>query len=544
VRPPAETFQDIHFPKAGVHAAGPYGRQPTRPGRDGVYVRTYAGGANVRSYDAASGRDRGGSRAGLSKYIPARVGTDGYLGLSDVWVVQALQRFVVTDASVPAVQQSPSGRVVYLVAVSQGQVKWAQPDDDAWTATTNSTGETPPLNVAGPVYSAANNQKLYFVDGTNYVYFNPPTNELLLWTATAGTLPEDADGNRARLICTWRGRTVLSGLLKDPQNYFMSRPSDPHDFDYFPANVTADVPVAGNNSEGLGLIGDVVTALIPYTDDVLVFGGDHTIFAMRGDPAAGGSVDLVSDITGIAFGQAWCKDPYGTIYFFGGKPSVWRMGGNLRPERISDPIEPLIRDVNTGENVITLVWNDETQSVHLFITPDAAPGDATHYTWESRANAWHPDTFANDDHNPLCVCSFDGNDADDRVVLTGGWDGYVRYLDRTATTDDGTAIASYVLLGPILTQEFDEMLLKDLQFLLAETSGEVSWSILAADTAEAAVAAAARASGTAAAGRNPTQPIRVADHAIYVKISATTRWAMEAVKCRFAGRGKVRRRKP
>lgn len=529
-----ETFQDFHFPKAGVHVAGPFGRQPVRQGRDGVYVRTSADGQNVRSYEPATGRDRGGSRYGMSKYVAQQLPPE-------TWVVQAINTVASTQGSVPAVQTSNSGRVVYIVAVSQGVVKVATAGDSVWTATTNNSGETPPLNFTGVMQSSPNNQKLYFVDGTNYVYWNPATNSVEKWTPTAGSLPRDVKNNGSRIITTWRGRTVLSGLVDDPQNIFFSAVSDPLDFDYEPAVTSATIAVALNLSR-LGYIGDVVNGLVPYTDDVLIILGDHSIYALRGDPADGGKADLISDVTGGAFGQAWCKDPYGNIYFFGAKPSVWRMAGPGLPERISQPIEPLLADLNTGDYIIHMQWDDRQQAVLLFLTHTDSPADTTHFVWEYRTNSWWKDNYANTNHNPLCSVAYDGNLPGDRAVLLGGWDGYVRFIDPNAMTDDATQISSYVLLGPILTQELDEMLLKDIQWVLAEASGDITWEVLSARTAEAALAAAARASGTASAGRNQNMPVRVADHAIYIKISSTNRWAMETLRARFAGRGKVRRR--
>jgi hypothetical protein len=318
---------------------------------------------------------------------------------------------------------------------------------------------------------------------------------------------------------------------------------DPLDFAYSPSPTTATDPVAGNNSP-LGLIGDVITALIPYTDDVLIFGGNSTIYAMRGDPASGGQVDLISDITGMAFGKAWCKDPYGNVYFFGSKPGIWRMAGTSPPQRISAPVEPLLAGLDTGNLTISMAWDDREQSVRVFLTPSDQPAATTHLCWEYRSNAWWTDTFADNNHNPTCAAAIDGNSPSDRTVVVGGWDGYVRYLDPAASTDDGQPINSTVLLGPILTQELDEMLLKEVQGVLATGSGSVTWDVLAAPTAEAAIASTPRASGTFSAGRTGTQPVRVADHAIYLRLSSTARWAMESIRAVFAGRGKVRRRKP
>lgn len=519
-----------------MDTAGPFGKQPVRQDQNGDYVRTTVSGINVRAYDPVTMRNRGGSRIGMSKYV------SGLLP-SHTFVVQDLNTLATTLGDATVSQQSVSGRVVYLVGVSQGVVKFLTPGDASWTATTNNSGESPPLNFTGVMQSAANNQKLYFVDGTNYVYFNPPTHSVEAWTPTSGSLPRDTANNGGRIVTTWRGRTVISGLLLDPQNWFMSKQGDPLNWNYLPVPTTVDQAVAGNNSR-LGLIGDVITGMIPYTDDLLIFLGDHTIYAMRGDPANGGNIDLVSDITGAAFGKAWCKDPYGNVYFFGSRPSVWTMAGPTVPKRISQPIEPLLANLNTGNLIVNMEWDDRQQAVHVWLTPDDAPTSCTHYVWEYRSNSWFQDTYANNDLNPLATVAYDGNLPGDRAILLGSWDGYVRFLDPSATTDDGTTITSSVIIGPIMTQQLDEMLLKDIQFVLAETSGSVSWQILSGSTAEAALAAAARVSGTATSGRNANRPIRVADHAIYIKLTSTNRWAMEAIRTRFQGKGKVRRRTP
>lgn len=164
--------------------------------------------------------------------------------------------------------------------------------------------------------------KVYFCDGYVYKVYDGWTDTMATWTATAGDLPEDSDNRKGRLLALYRGRIVVSGLPGDPHNWFMSAMDDPTDWDYSPATVTEAVAVAGNNSV-VGLVGDVITALMPLSDDVLVFGGDHTVYQMTGDPAAGGRIDLVTDGTGVAW-DAWCKDPTGALWFFGGRGGVYR----------------------------------------------------------------------------------------------------------------------------------------------------------------------------------------------------------------------------
>src|SRR4030095_9145280 len=114
---------------------------------------------------------------------------------------------------------------------------------------------------------------------------------------------------------------------------------------------------AGNNSLA-GFVGDVITALMPYNDDVLIFGRDHTIYLMNGDPLGGGQIDLVTDAIGVAWGKAWCKDPYGAIYFMSNRTGIYRMVPGQQPLRISQQIEQYLLDLDMGTNVVTLIWDD------------------------------------------------------------------------------------------------------------------------------------------------------------------------------------------
>lgn len=439
-------------------------------------------------------------------------------------------------------QASTSGRVNTLVAVSQGNVFVANIGGSSWGLATNTSGTT--LSTTNIIRSAANNQKLWFADGATWHYYDPSLNQLLAWTASAGSLPGSnlSPVDFPRLICTWRGRTVVSGISRDPQNWFMSAVSDPTNWNYAPYPFLSTAAVAGNNSS-LGLIGDVVTCLIPYTDDVMICGSDHTIYQFNGDPLAGGQIDLVSSTIGMCFGSPWCMGPDGTIYFVSNKLGVYAMlPGSSPPTRMSQPIEQLLYDIDTGSNIIRLAWDDLFQGFHLYVTPTASAQATTHLFWEQRSGAWWQDAFAVNNHNPLCCVTVDGNLPTDRRALIGSWDGYVRTMTPTSTTDDGTAIASSVVIGPMLTKDMDDVLLKDLQAIMGAASGAVSYAVYIGPTAEQALAQTPVATGTWEAGRNLNTLIRFAGHAIYVEITATNYWAIEQIRARIAGQNKVRRR--
>lgn len=536
--PANENNIDLHFPKGGIDRSRPAWSQPWRQGPpmpDGEPTRIYTchDAVNVRVYDPLTQRLRGGSRVGLKKYLPQPVIAD--------WVVQHLNTVVGVEENV-ATQSSLLGRVVTGIAVSQGVVYWFEPGGTTLTAATSSASTTPALNFSGVMASAPNNQKLYIVDGVHYRVFTPIVNTVADWTATAGTLPEDASNNTARLIETWRGRTVLSGLLEDSQNWFMSAVSDPTDFDYSPTSQTPTQAVAGNNSR-LGLIGDAITSLMAFTDDELIFGGNTTLYVMRGDPMSGGEVDLITNSVGVAFGRAFCQDPRGTIYFMSNTGSVYAMSPRSMPEKISVPIDSVLKDIDIGSVVVHCQWSDTERGMHVFVTSlDEATLDDTHYFW-SETNSWTKTKFGNKRHNPLCSCTIDGNTPNDRVVLIGSRNGYVMSFDPDATTDDGTAISSEVWIGPLLTKNFDEVLLKYVQPVLARESGAVQWHVHVGRTAEDAVNSTAVMSGTWEAGRNYSDHVRRAGHAIYLRLTSTSRWAMEAIRASMSNNlSKVRRR--
>lgn len=527
---------DVHFPRAGIDTSGPFCRQPARQGPDGVYARTCRVGTNVRGFDALSGRYRGGSRSGLSRWIDARVA-------GQVWVVQGLD--VVVTGGVP-VQQSQSGRIVNVLAVSLGSVYRARPGETAWTALTNATGESPALNASGVVFSAANIQKLWFADGINYVYADPVTGRVEAWVATAGALPIDSENNTPRLICTWRGRTCLSGLLKAQHQIHLSARDDPTDFDYARTSFSPDQAVAFQTGSE-GQIGDAVTCLIPYSDDILIVGCDHSIYWVRGDPNDGGKLDLMTDSVGMAFGRPWCRDPSGVIYFFASRGGIYKMVPGSAPVPISTPIRQELLAVDTGKNLIRMEWDENWNGLHLFITWMIERKDTTHYFYEAprtddAGNAFWRVKFANTYHNPLCTCVVDGNEPGDRVVITGSWDGYVRAIDPAAVKDDHDAIESSVVIGPILTKLGDEMMLYSLQAVLSDDSEDVSYEVFVGPSAETALDGTAVASGMWRAGRNYTGLIRRAGHAIFVRITSSKQWALEFIRAEIGTQGTIRRK--
>lgn len=433
---------------------------------------------------------------------------------------------------------SSSPRSIETIAVCQGVIK--KESGGAWSTISGVTLDSG----SRWVQAFAGFNRVLFLDGTTYATYDAVAGTLAEWKATsAGEIPR-----RGKLGCVWGGRAVLARFADDPQNWAMSAVGDFDDWDFSPPDVNVTQAVIGNDSR-FGVCPDIVNALIPYSDDLLLFGGDSTIQRMTGDPMAGGRFDLVTDVTGIAFGNTWAKDERGILYFFGSRGGVYRMmpvSGSL-PELISAQIDVRLRDIDVSTNRIELDWNDKESTLHVFVTPYAG-GAATHYAWERDGESWWVDVFATANHNPRSVHVVDGDDPTDRLLLLGGQDGYVRYWDETADDDDGTYIESYVFLGPIMPGgDTNESKMHRLTAILSAGSGSCTATAYAADRAAFASIGTAVYTATLTAGRNNPSWERSRGLAHWIKLgrlspASAAYWDVENITADFmpAGRARVR----
>ncbi len=463
-----KTQQLFKFPMKGVHRVGMKNEQPEETCYDAL---------NVRPFDVIEDRARGGSRPGLGKYSSARGSNNR---------VQDLNKITTVSSNLSA--SSMSRRTVTPIQVTNGVI--AHFNTTAVTnATVSGTQVLGDATQAPFCYSAELFQKLYFADGYGYKVYTQSNTTAHDWTPTAGSLPGDIANNvTCRLIETWRGRIVMSGLATDPSNWFMSKLGDPLDWDTGPANPTELDAVTG----GAGFVGkvpDVINAIVPYTDDVLIFGCDHSIWMMSGDPQAGGRLDLVTNTVGMAFGRPYTQLPDGTLIFFSNRGSVYNMApGGGKPQNLTEKnIDPLITNTNLNTHIVNMAYDEKSEGVHLWITPLVA-GAATHWFLDIRNQGWFKVQYPDNNFNPTAVTIFEGDDPDDREILMGGQDGYVRLYNTSNVTDDGTNFNTYAILGPIVAEKGRyPTVLTDVQFIMDDTSANTIYEIGVGDTAEGAI---------------------------------------------------------
>jgi hypothetical protein len=434
--------------------------------------------------------------------------------------------------------QPASLRTTKLVTVSGGSLYSGGKDGVSIATGANASI----FNASGPVRMQQAYGKMYLCDGVaaHYTVYDSLTNTASLWTPLEGTLPVGSvDATKAcTMIALYRGRVVLSGLQEDPQNWFMSKTGaisgeDPVDnplrWNYTPAISTPTMAIAGNNSDA-GLMGDVVTCLAPYNDDLMFMGGDHTLWVMRGDPAAGGLIDNISYQTGVVGPEAWTRDPEGNFYFFGAG-ALWRIDlGSTSPRPLSKGIlDRTFGAIDYATYRVRLLWDDVHKGVHMYFTPLNLPTTSPyHYYWDARTEGFWKDQYPAV-VGPTACWLYDADLPSDRALLVGGFDSYIRQISATFTKDDdGTAIASHVRYAPILLGgDVANSRLSEIVPVLAEASDPVSIRVFAAPSAESVTEVTTpQVSRVLHAGRNPTLRQRVTGNALQIELrNAVSAWA-------------------
>jgi len=374
--------------------------------------------------------------------------------------------------------------------------------------------------------------KLFFLDGKDIWTYDPIEDTIAVYESNSPGkfLP------RCKLLASWRGRLVGARPADNANNWFMSKLGDPFNCDLAPFTITEVQAVLGSDSRA-GIAPDAITSLIPYNDDLLIFGCDHSIHRMTGDPMAGGEFHLISDITGIAFGRAWAKDPEGVIYFFGSKGGVYRMLPGGLPQRMTlNRIERRLADIDLTTNRIEMAWSYDEDGLRVMVVPYGAGGThVEHYFWERKTDAWHVDDYGKvgtTSVQPTCLFVSDGDLPADRKLLFGCEDGRVRYHDRDALADDTEPINSFALMGPFVPDnEGMQVRFSGFEFVTAASQEPPLWYLYASDTAQ--MPREPKAHGRLKVGRSKVL-VPMKGSACWVGLGLTDtdgRWAYESGAC-------------
>lgn len=500
-----------------------------------------------------------GERKFIWSITPGTHGTldHKHFGLVDVrmhtagaWVndiIGAFDDFQAFEAVPPPVFREPK-----LLVVSGGSAYEGTPDDIGCVLDPVSGGSAVFVDDARDIGSQFAFQRVFFADGTSTGYraYTLATNTMVTWASLiavgGGTLPAPVSGtDRCRYVSLWKGRVILFGMVSDPHNIFFSRIGNPLDWNFAATDTSAAVQLSATP---VGLIADVVTAVIPYRGDTLLIGGDHSIHALMGNPGprSVATMQILSDKIGIAGPRAWAVSKDRTLYFWS-SDGLYALAPNQmnvdRTSRLSaGRLDKTFSDIDLAVNRVTLIWDSDRHGLFIFITPDEE-GPTRHYWFDERTSGFFPLQFDNP-IGPTASILYDSDSPNDRRLLMGGFDSYLRFSDPNAKTDDGVLINSRVMIGPILSPfKGRELWINGLRGVLDESSNAVTYSVHGGDTAQSAKVAVATFSGTWSAGRNNTVHDRAKGAALYVKLSnavLNTSWSIESIEANLREGGPVR----
>jgi hypothetical protein len=412
----------------------------------------------------------------------------------------------------------------------------------------SSTGTTPPSGNFVAFDAVERNGKVLIADSVLKEY-DPLTGVAVTVIASEGVIPSGQP-----LICRYRDRIILAGLN---HVWYASRQGDPTDWDFAADMNDAGRAVAGE-LERAGGIGEKATALIAFGDSALLFASQNAMWLLRGDPTTG-TVVRISDQIGVLAPTAWARSPEGVVTFLSNDGLYLTTEGTAdHPKRFGeDRVPDELLDLSATDNVICMAYDARGRGYHLFVTPKTPAENLGHHWWIDADNKAMWPVYLQAGHQPTAVSRIQGASGGLRDVILGCADGYLRTFSDVATTDDGTAIESHILLGPIrlTSDDMTDAILAELHGIMADNAGAVTWRIVSANSAEVAADLAVAgveadlagttitgvlASGTWAENRNKVDRPRVRGPWLVVWLSASTPWAYEAVALKINQLGRLR----
>jgi hypothetical protein len=434
----------------------------------------------------------GGGGSGGTFNVPVSSGSDFISMFAILDSSNQSETMTISNITLTQTIGTPSGQPGYqtlLIAVCDGYV---------WVANNTTIAKaahgqaTPQVSSTALVSMAYADGQVFIADGSGTLW-----NYTIATDTVAATVAVPSPGNitgtvppNCNLVCNWRGRVTLAGDSQNPQNFYMARPAGTYfntvtstltaigagvDWDYSQTDSAA--AVAGNLAHS-GKIGEPITALIPFSDDYLKFGCSHSLWMAQGDPADGGTITNVSNSMGIVGKDAWVVDPAGTLWFVatGGLFQVRPAWEFYRPpEPVSQQaINQSFTGLNPGTEKVTCVYDPDLLYLHIFVTPlDGSIG--THITMDARSvgqdgpPSFWPQQFSSTQGPTAATLYFSDGSPNNRAVVLGGADGYLRQWQDTALDDDGSAINASITLGPFAPVPGEAAVLTGITIDLGET---------------------------------------------------------------------------
>lgn len=325
----------------------------------------------------------------------------------------------------------------------------------------------------------------------------------------------------AMLTCVYRNRLGFARTDEAPHAFYFARVNDPGDWDYSVSDTDPQRAFAGTAFTGGALLRGV-TAFFSHTDDYCIVATNSTIHVIRGDPAAGGVIDVYTDSLGIAGPGAWCRLPNGAVAFLS-SDGVYGMGAGAigRPEPLSKaPLPDDLRGLEWPNYEFSMVYDRHREGIELWVEP-ATDGPRLSYFIHLPTGSFWPQSTNGQYAAPTIAAEYEADVGADSTVLFGSGDGYVNRMSDLAHTDSGSPIDGMLTIGPtnLGSGANSEVVMGTLRATLDSDGGPADWSVSTGDTEQEALQSRPSAHGRFVPGTNYDATVRVLTPAV-IRVSS------------------------
>jgi hypothetical protein len=364
--------------------------------------------------------------------------------------------------------------------------------------------------------------------------------------SSGGSFP---DGG-STIGCLYNGRIFINSVF-NPNQWYAFKQRDPLNLDTSLAGESIDAAQSSQTCQA-GLVGDALISFIPFKDVYLGFGCANSIWSLNGDPGStGGYLRNITEETGLFSPDSWCRDNKGNVYIVGldgfYKLPASLMTDNGELDNISLRLTPGLfksLSLNRLTDKVVLGFDKVRNIINVSITMfDGSWG--TNFAYDVSNDAILPQVYqlgrmASD------YLYFNSNIEENRNLLVGCYDGYIRYFDDDIKSDindedEEEAIVSKWFAGPIFIGDVIRagLKIKEVQITLSNDADGLAYKLYAKNSAEDIIEAVNSSETPIASGSFTTGgrqfSIRDKFKGEYVGIlfyneSVDSSWAIESVK--------------
>lgn len=366
---------------------------------------------------------------------------------------------------------------------------------------------------------------------------------------SGGVFPDG--GSNILSLCFGR---IFMNSLTSPHQWFATRINNPLDLLLVQDDVAS--PQNSQASDKAGQIGDQIVTMVPYKGNMQVFGCLNSMYVMRADPGRGGFFTSLSDTAGFFSNVSYCWDNKNNLYVLG-MDGLYAMSAddliNARPpvNILQDTAPQLVTSLalNRRTDRVAMAYDKDRYGINISVTQMDGAWNVSFWV-DLRTNGVFPDRYGDPDHYGTALYYFNARTSEERQILCGCQDGYVRTWDEAAKSDDGTAIDSRALIGPVTGASIRSKLdVNELSIKTSENTDSVTVGVFVKETAEK-VGDAAAADETPKvtktfnrAGLLPSMRKVAHDGAVGIMLSnnsADSSWSIDEINADIKEKGRVK----